>query len=92
MISRDPSRPFAASLAVHGFYAAGPANGTPDRAEGDARRSTNTDDDTPGADRLPGGVEGESASSTPPRDHHARKSDGVEELKRMEENAEAGRD
>jgi hypothetical protein len=41
---------------------------------------------------LPGGVEGESASEMRPREHDSRKSDGVEEFKRMEENAEAGRE
>lgn len=91
MISRDPSRPFDARLEGRGLDAAGPAAVKPEPLE-DETRTTATDDGAKAPDRLPGGVEGDAEPPTRPRDHHARNADGVEELKRMEENAEAGRE
>jgi hypothetical protein len=41
---------------------------------------------------LPGGVEQEGASEMRPRENDPRRSDGLEEFKRMEENAEKGRE
>ena len=91
MFSRNPSRPFDATPAGRRFHAAGPAGGRSE-PQGGRAPSDPAGDDASAPERLPGGVEGESETEIPPRDHHARKSEGVEELKRMEENAEAGRD
>ena len=91
MFSRDLSRPYDARLEGHGFDAAGPAGGKPEPADRDSRTRP-TDEGTEATDRLPGGVEGDPTPPTRTGDHHSRKSDGVEELKRMEENAEAGRE
>ena len=91
MFSRDPSRPFDAGLERRGFAATGPAGSTPGPVDGDAP-TERTVDDSSAPEPMPGGIEGDPASETRPRDHHSRRSDGVEELREMEQNAEDGRE
>jgi len=91
MIWRHVAQPFDARLEGRGFYATGPAAGKPDRVEGDS--PSNRDVDGPLApEPLPGGVEGDGESEMRPRENDPRKSDGVDVFKRMEENAEKGRE
>ena len=48
---------------------------------------------TPGApDPLPGGIEGDGSSGMPSRERDARKGDGLADIKKMEQNAEEGRE
>lgn len=91
MYRRDPSQPFDARLEGRGFHAAGPSGGKPVPVEGDSP-TEGTVDGPLGTEPLPGGVEGEWESERRPRENDARKSDGVEQFKRMEENAEKGRE
>jgi len=91
MFNRDLSRRWGCAIAGRGFFATGPAGGTPEPVERDSP-TEGAADERLRSKPLPGGDEGESESEIQPRDHHGRRSDGVEELKRMEENAEAGRE
>ena len=91
MFSRDLSRPFDTRLEGRGFDAADPAGGNRQTAEGDSS-TERTADDPSAPERLPGGVEGEPESDRRSRDDRSSKQDGLDELKRMEENAEAGRE
>ena len=91
MFSRNPSRPFDARLEGRGLDAAGPAGANRRPVEGDS--STERPVDASSApDRLPGGVEGDPKSDRRDRDSDSRKSEGLDDLKRMEENAEDGRE
>ena len=91
MHRRDPSQPFDARLEGRGFYVAGPAGGQPTPVEGDSP-TEGTVDGPLAPEPLPGGIEGEPESEMRPRENDGRKSDGVEQFKRMEENAEKGRE
>lgn len=91
MFSRDPSRPFDARLEGRGFDAAGPAGGTHQPVDGNST-TERTVDDSSASERLPGGVEGDAKAERRPRENDSRKPDGLDDLKRMEENAEAGRE
>jgi hypothetical protein len=90
MFSRYPSRLFDTTLEGRGFYAAGPAGSKSEAETGDlpAEGTGNTQR----SDQSRDGKEGEPEREVRPGDHHSRRSDGVEELKRMEENAEDGRE
>ena len=79
MYQRDPSQPFDARLEGRGLYAGGPGGRTPSPVEGDSP-TEGTVDGPFAPEPHPGGVEAESGS------------EDVDELKRMEENAEDGRE
>ena len=79
MYKRDLSQPFDARLEGRGLYAAGPGGGTPSPVEGDSP-TEGTVDGPLAAEPRPGSGEAESDS------------EDVDELKRMEEHAEDGRE
>jgi hypothetical protein len=89
MYKRDPSQPFDARLEGRGFYAAGPSGSKQTTVEGDSPTEGTVDGPLAPAP-VPGGVEGGGEfEMRAPND--ARVSD-VDEFKRMEENAEDGRE
>jgi hypothetical protein len=79
MYKRDLSQPFDARFEGRGLHAAGPGGGTPSPVEGDSP-TEGTVDGPLASEPHPGGVETESDS------------DDVDELDRMEQNAEDGRE
>ena len=79
MYQRDPSQLFDARLEGRGLCAVGPGGGTPSPVEGDSP-TEGTGERPLAREPHPGGVEDTSDS------------EGVDELKRMEENAEDGRE
>jgi hypothetical protein len=91
MYTRDKSQPFDARLEGRGFYAAGTAGVNPTPVEGDSP-TEGTVDGPLAPEPLPGGLEQQPDSEMRPRENDPRTSDGVEEFKRMEENAEDGRE
>ena len=91
MFRRDPSQPFDTSPEGSAAAAAGTDGGKAVPVEGDSP-TEGTVDGPLAPEPLPGGIEGDSDSEMRPRDNDPRKSDGVEELKRMEKNAEDGRE
>ena len=91
MYTHNPSQPFDARLVGRRRDAAGPRAGKPDAVEGDSP-TEGTVDGRLAPDPLPGGVEGDVESEMRPREDDPRKSDGVEEFKRMEQHAEDGRE
>lgn len=78
MYQQDPAQLFDARLEERGLYAAGPGSGTPSPAEGDSS-AEDSKDGSLAPEPHAGDAEGTSDS------------DDVDELKRMEENAEDGR-
>ena len=78
MYQRDLSQPFDPRLEGRGFYAAGPGGGTPSPVEGDSPTEGTVDGSL--APEPHPGVEAESGS------------EDVDELERLEENAEDGRE
>ena len=79
MYQRDLSQPFDPRLEGRGFYAAGPGGGTPSPVEGDSPTE--------------GTVDGPLAPEPRAGDAEAEPdAEDVDELKRMEENAEDGRE
>ena len=79
MYQRDLSQPFDARLEGRGLCAAGPGGGIPSPVEGDSP-TEGTVDGPLAPEPHPGGVEATSDA------------EGVDELERMEENAEDGRE
>jgi hypothetical protein len=79
MYQRDPSQSFDARLEGRGLYAVGPASGTPSPVEGDSP-TDRTGNGPLAPEPHPDGAEAVSDS------------EDVDELKRMEENAEDGRE
>jgi hypothetical protein len=90
MYKRDPSQPFDARLEGRGFYAAGPSVSKQTTVKSDSP-TEGVGDGPLAPEPLPGGVEGGGEFEMRAPDADARVSD-VDEFKRMEENAEDGRE
>src|SRR5688572_57782 len=90
MYKRDPSQPFDARLEGRGFSAAGPSGSKQATVKSDSPTDSTVDGPL-APEPLPGGVEGGGEFDMRAPDADARVSD-VDEFKRMEENAEDGRE
>lgn len=92
MLTRTLSQPCGGRLDPHVFYAAEPTRGANPPVEGDSP----TEGTVPGPlapQPRPGDVERETDAEDRGHDEGRRRpDDGVEDLKRMEQNAEDGRD
>ena len=91
MFMRTVSQLVPGALGGRGVCGPGPAGGGPVPVEGDSP-TEGTVDGPLAPEPLPGGIEAEPESEMRPRENDPRKSDGVEEFKRMEHNAEDGRE
>ena len=91
MFRRDPPQPLDAPPEGRGLQAAGSEGGGHGDVQGDSPGEGPAEGPL-APEVLPGGIEGESDSEMRPRENDSRKSDGIEEFKRMERNAEDARE